>query len=98
MICRAKQDKQLNVPVFKLSHLNCVSMFSEVKEDEWEELGSDIAALHRLQGLSEHMFDESFMNTSTTRYLTTVNSYYYIIAPVGIIDIGYQKHCGALPL
>ncbi|XP_039869399.1 uncharacterized protein LOC120722453 [Simochromis diagramma] len=39
----------------------------EVKEDEWEELGSDIAALHRLQGLSEHMFDESFMNTSTTR-------------------------------
>ncbi|XP_042070313.1 uncharacterized protein LOC102295251 isoform X2 [Haplochromis burtoni] len=39
----------------------------EAKEDEWEELGSDIAALHRLQGLSEHMFDESFMNTSTTR-------------------------------
>lgn len=46
-------------------------MFSEVKEDEWEELGSDIAALHRLQGLSKHMFDESFMNTSTTRYLMT---------------------------
>lgn len=43
-------------------------MFSEVKEDEWEELGSDIAALHRLQGLSEHMFDERLMNTSTTRY------------------------------
>ncbi|XP_039866046.1 uncharacterized protein LOC120720434 isoform X2 [Simochromis diagramma] len=39
----------------------------EVRDDEWEELGSDIAALHQLQGLSEHMFDEKLMNSSTTR-------------------------------
>lgn len=64
-------------------------MLSEVRDDEWEELGSDIAALHQLQGLSEHMFDEKLMNASTTRYLMAINSCYYIKTPVGIIDIGY---------
>lgn len=64
-------------------------MLSEVRDDEWEELGSDIAALHRLRGLSEHMFDEKLVNSSTTRYLMAINSYYYIKSPVGIIDIGY---------
>ncbi|CAI5649137.1 unnamed protein product [Oreochromis niloticus] len=54
----------------------------EVKEDEWEELGSDIAALHRLQGLSEHMFDERLMNTSTTRLDTEEN-------PLTLLD-GFQ--------
>ncbi|XP_027135810.1 uncharacterized protein LOC104935227 isoform X3 [Larimichthys crocea] len=28
----------------------------EVRDDEWEELRPDIAALHRLRGLSEQMF------------------------------------------
>ena len=32
--------------------------FTEVKEDDWEELSPDIAALHRLRGLSDHMFRE----------------------------------------
>lgn len=42
---------------------------SEVKDDEWEELGPDIAALHRLRGLSEHMFHERLQNASDQRYL-----------------------------
>ncbi|XP_004566699.3 uncharacterized protein LOC101472502 [Maylandia zebra] len=49
-----------------LSLLSLTEEF-EVRDDEWEELGSDIAALHQLQGLSEHMFDEKLMNSSTTR-------------------------------
>lgn len=40
-----------------------------MKDDEWEELGPDIAALHRLRGLSEHMFHERLQNASDQRYL-----------------------------
>ncbi|CAJ1069570.1 uncharacterized protein LOC122876757 [Xyrichtys novacula] len=39
----------------------------EVKEDEWEELGTDIAALHRLKGLSEQMFHERIQQPRTQR-------------------------------
>ncbi|XP_078105984.1 uncharacterized protein LOC144517734 [Sander vitreus] len=34
----------------------------EVRDEEWEELGPDIAALHHLRGLSEHMFHENIRN------------------------------------
>ncbi|KAL7392684.1 hypothetical protein ABVT39_028383 [Epinephelus coioides] len=39
----------------------------EVRDDEWEELGPDIAALHRLRGLHEHMFHERLKNPSDQR-------------------------------
>ncbi|XDV52302.1 hypothetical protein PO909_021045, partial [Leuciscus waleckii] len=38
----------------------------EVK-DEWQELSPDIAGLHRLRGLSEHMFHEGLKNPSDQR-------------------------------
>ncbi|XP_078101763.1 uncharacterized protein LOC144514809, partial [Sander vitreus] len=34
----------------------------EVRDEEWEECGPDIAALHHLRGLSEHMFHENIRN------------------------------------
>ncbi|XP_029915587.1 uncharacterized protein LOC115365016 [Myripristis murdjan] len=34
----------------------------EVKDDEWEELSPDIAALHRLKGLSEHITYQSLQD------------------------------------
>lgn len=49
-----------------LSLLSLTELF-EVKDDEWEELGPDIAALHRLRGLSEHMFHERLQNASDQR-------------------------------
>ncbi|KAF3695307.1 hypothetical protein EXN66_Car010983 [Channa argus] len=39
----------------------------EVRDDEWEELSPDIAALHRLRGLSEHMFHQSIKEPSDQR-------------------------------
>ncbi|XP_067429689.1 uncharacterized protein [Thunnus thynnus] len=39
----------------------------EVREDEWEELSPDIAALHRLRGLPEHMFHERLKNPSNPK-------------------------------
>ncbi|XP_039659995.1 uncharacterized protein LOC120561109 [Perca fluviatilis] len=39
----------------------------EVRDEEWEELGPDIAALHHLRGLSEHMFHERLKNPSNHR-------------------------------
>ncbi|KAG1941542.1 calcium-binding protein [Pimephales promelas] len=42
-------------------------LVSEVRDDEWEELSPDIAALHRLRGLSEHMSHERFKNASNQR-------------------------------
>ncbi|KAK2838176.1 hypothetical protein Q5P01_015388 [Channa striata] len=46
----------------------------EVRDDEWEELSPDIAAVHRLRGLSEHMFHQSFRDppnqTNTSRHGT----------------------------
>lgn len=38
-----------------------------MKEDEWDELGPDIAALHHLKGLPEHMFHESLKILSNPR-------------------------------
>ncbi|XP_067376435.1 uncharacterized protein [Channa argus] len=40
----------------------------EVRDDEWEELSPDIAALHRLRGLSEHMFHQSIKEPSDQRH------------------------------
>ncbi|XP_068166939.1 uncharacterized protein [Antennarius striatus] len=39
----------------------------QVKEEEWEELRPDVAALHRLRGLSEHMFHQKLNNPSNQR-------------------------------
>ncbi|XP_044053378.1 uncharacterized protein LOC122876757 [Siniperca chuatsi] len=39
----------------------------EVRDDEWEELRPDVAALHRLRGLPEHMFHERLKNPSNQR-------------------------------
>ncbi|XP_047448841.1 uncharacterized protein LOC125012759 [Mugil cephalus] len=39
----------------------------EVREDEWEEVGADIAALHRLRGLSGHMVHERLQDQSQNR-------------------------------
>ncbi|XP_069022354.1 uncharacterized protein [Embiotoca jacksoni] len=47
--------------------LFCLTEPFEVREDEWEELDPDIAALHRLSRLSEHMFHERLENTSNQR-------------------------------
>ncbi|XP_031165498.2 uncharacterized protein LOC116057254 [Sander lucioperca] len=43
------------------SLLSLTELF-EVRDEEWEELGPDIAALHQLRGLSEHMFHENIRN------------------------------------
>ncbi|XP_051278205.1 uncharacterized protein LOC127375880 [Dicentrarchus labrax] len=45
------------------SLLSLTELF-EVREDEWEELRPDIAALHRLRGLPEHMFHERLKNSN----------------------------------
>ncbi|XP_026198236.1 uncharacterized protein LOC113150067 [Anabas testudineus] len=49
-----------------LSLLSLAEPF-EVRDDEWEELSPDIAALHRLRGLSEHMFHEQLQDPSNHR-------------------------------
>ncbi|XP_026198202.1 uncharacterized protein LOC113150043 [Anabas testudineus] len=49
-----------------LSLLSLTEPF-EVRDDEWEELSPDIAALHRLRGLSEHMFHEQLQDPSNHR-------------------------------
>ncbi|KAK5611790.1 hypothetical protein CRENBAI_010163 [Crenichthys baileyi] len=54
--------------LFIFSLLNITKGF-EVKEDDWEELSPDIAALHRLKGLSEHMFHKQLNNSSDTRFI-----------------------------
>ncbi|XP_026178053.1 uncharacterized protein LOC113139216 [Mastacembelus armatus] len=43
----------------------------EVREDEWEELGPDIAALHRLTGLSQHMSHRSLQGPTEQRDTST---------------------------
>ncbi|CAK6979916.1 uncharacterized protein LOC122876757 [Scomber scombrus] len=45
----------------------------EVREDDWEELSPDIAALHRLRGLSEHMFHERLKKSLNSRGNTDQN-------------------------
>ncbi|CAK6982415.1 hypothetical protein INR49_018834%2C partial, partial [Scomber scombrus] len=45
----------------------------EVREDDWEELSPDIAALHRLRGLSEHMFHERLKKPLNSRRITDQN-------------------------
>ncbi|CAK6984344.1 uncharacterized protein LOC122876757 [Scomber scombrus] len=45
----------------------------EVREDDWEELSPDIAALHRLRGLSEHMFHERLKKPLNSRGNTDKN-------------------------
>ncbi|KAM3611634.1 uncharacterized protein V6R79_021860 [Siganus canaliculatus] len=58
---------------WKTSRLLCVFILLgltqqfEVRDEEWEELGPDIAALHRLRGLSEHMFLEKLETSSNHR-------------------------------
>ncbi|XP_035494747.2 uncharacterized protein LOC118313434 isoform X1 [Scophthalmus maximus] len=56
MFCRAMAGR--TVQLLMLVSLLGVTVQFEVKEDEWEELGPDVAALHRLKGLSRHMFHE----------------------------------------
>ncbi|CAB1428836.1 unnamed protein product [Pleuronectes platessa] len=36
----------------------------EVRDEEWEELGPDLAALHRLRNLPEHMFHERLQESA----------------------------------
>ncbi|XP_045890993.1 uncharacterized protein LOC123960355 [Micropterus dolomieu] len=65
MAGRIKSRRTLSLLIL-LSLLSLTELF-EVKDDEWEELGPDIAALHRLRGLSEHMFHERLQNASDQR-------------------------------
>ncbi|XP_060927650.1 uncharacterized protein LOC133001947 [Limanda limanda] len=47
-----------------LSSLLSFTQPVQVRDDEWEELGPDIAALHRLRNLSEHMFHERLQDSA----------------------------------
>ncbi|XP_018519138.1 uncharacterized protein LOC108874983 isoform X2 [Lates calcarifer] len=49
-----------------LSLLSLTEPF-EVRDEDWEELSADIAALHRLRGLSEHMVHQRIKDTSHQR-------------------------------
>ncbi|XP_039659990.1 iron-regulated protein FrpC-like [Perca fluviatilis] len=50
------------------SLLSLTELF-EVRDEEWKELSPDIAALHQLRGLSEHMFHENIRNPPNHRSL-----------------------------
>nr|XP_046242454.1 uncharacterized protein LOC124057873 [Scatophagus argus] len=43
----------------------------KLRDGEWAELRPDVAALHRLRGLSEHMFQEQLDNPSKQRFTST---------------------------
>ncbi|XP_039659988.1 uncharacterized protein LOC120561099 [Perca fluviatilis] len=65
--------------LFSLFSLN--ELF-EVRDEEWKELSPDIAALHQLRGLSEHMFHENIRNPSSHR-VTTVHWASDVLKSVG---------------
>ncbi|CAM4598910.1 unnamed protein product [Leuciscus chuanchicus] len=64
MAGRIKSRRTLSLLIL-LILLSLTELF-EVK-DEWQELRPDIAALHRLRGLSEHMLHEGLKNPSDQR-------------------------------
>ncbi|KAG1941511.1 hypothetical protein F2P79_015943 [Pimephales promelas] len=72
---RQRSRMQLGMMAGRMKTLSLLILFSllsltehfEVRDDEWEELSPDIAALHRLRGLSEHMSHERFKNASNQR-------------------------------
>ncbi|KAF1389804.1 hypothetical protein PFLUV_G00077340 [Perca fluviatilis] len=51
------------------SLLSLTELF-EVRDEEWKELSPDIAALHQLRGLSDHMFHENIRNPPNHRDTT----------------------------
>ncbi|XP_017162070.1 uncharacterized protein LOC103470766 isoform X2 [Poecilia reticulata] len=58
--------------LFILCLLNIGSGF-EVREDEWEELRPDVAALHRLTGLSEHLMHQQLSSTRVRRSVSRLD-------------------------
>ncbi|XP_068178618.1 uncharacterized protein [Antennarius striatus] len=67
----------------------------EVRDDEWEELRPDIAALHRLKGLPDHMFHEKLQKPSNHRNRSRVQRSTCRsdaeVHPMGLLDD--LKHC-----
>ncbi|KAG7233346.1 hypothetical protein INR49_007175, partial [Caranx melampygus] len=55
----------------------------KVRDEDWEELGPDIAALHHLQGLAQHMFHERLKEPSNQSVDTDQN-------PMSLLD-GFQE-------
>ena len=53
-----------------LRMIKCCLDFPEVRDDEWEQLEPDIAAMQRLKNLPEHMFPERLKNSSQQWFVT----------------------------
>lgn len=48
----------------------CKIQLTELQDEDLEELRPDIAALHHLRGLSQHMFHEKLSSTVRQRYIS----------------------------